>query len=271
MRKCWPLALSLLLFACAEPDARRGADTTGSESAAHTVDLTGEWVVSRVAGRSLASYVDLKAENGLLYWEPLCAGKSVGYTIEGTTITFRRKRYEGVRTVCLPASPADLPGVLGALEGSWTARRLANGDILLTGEKGEMRLERPRTRDGEDLSGAYRVTAIDGAALGEQPLPEFKADRHAIWWEPRCAGLHVPYTLVNERFVVVELPPAPPPPPPPSPPGEPPAPVPVVCAIAPPPAATQAIDAIRAAESFERIEGGVRLSGGGRSVTLRTK
>lgn len=265
MRKILPLLLVSLLAACTEPD--RGAEVPGSESGAEAVDLTGDWIVSRIDGASLSTYVDLKAGEGLIYWEPLCAGYSLNYEFDGSQVVFSADRDEMPRAVCLPGAPADLPRVLQTLEGRWTPNERPDGDVMLTGAKGDILLERPRERTAGILAGEYRVAGIDGEPLEGQSGLALSANDYSIWWEPRCAGLHVEYRIVNERFVVLEMPPVPPPPP--APPGETPPPPPPVCALAPPPAAQEAIAAIRAADRVERTaENGIKLSGNGRSITL---
>lgn len=110
------------------------------------------------------------------------------------------------------------------------------------------------------LAGHWRVAGIDGEPLNESYGLALSADEQEIWWEPRCAGYILGYTIEGNAFTtgarVTEPPvststPAP------------------VCAIGLPP---RLVDVSRALQLAERIEttpeNGVLLSGGGRRVLL---
>ena len=284
------LAAVSLLVACDAPGGQTGDVPAQSRSQAGALDLTGEWMVSRIKGSSLRSRVPLVGTGDTLFWQPACAGFSISYRQKGEGIEFYSVEREGIRTVCLPGYPEDLPEVMSALRGTWTARVQENGDVLLTGTRGEIMLERPREYPEENLTGEWRVAGIDGREVTGSAGIALSADNWTIWWEPRCAGVYVPYVIINERFVVPDLPPSPPPPPPlpgepprppapdlqPAPPPPPPLPgeaprppAPVICTIPPPPGVTEVMEALRVADKVERTpENGVRISGGGRSVTL---
>ncbi|UVI39706.1 hypothetical protein [Qipengyuania spongiae] len=119
------------------------------------------------------------------------------------------------------------------------------------------------------LDGAYRGAGIDGAPFDEPYGLALGANDREIWWTPRCAGHAIMYRIEGDRFMAS----APEPPPSPSPPpaaGEPPPPPPpLICGIAPPPRLSEVVDVLLAGERIERTpENGIRISGGGRSVTL---
>ncbi|WP_271078824.1 hypothetical protein [Aurantiacibacter sp. MUD61] len=111
------------------------------------------------------------------------------------------------------------------------------------------------------LAGEWRVAGIDGEALDTNYGLALTADDEELWWEPRCFGAIRGYVIVGNAITFG------------SPTRTPPAvegvPTPVVCTIAPPPGVTEVMQAIDAAESIEVTpSNGVRISGGGRSVTL---
>ncbi|MCV0382889.1 MAG: hypothetical protein K5799_05440 [Erythrobacter sp.] len=119
------------------------------------------------------------------------------------------------------------------------------------------------------LEGAYRVAAIDGAPFDEPYGLALGANDREIWWSPRCAGHAIAYRIEGERFLATAPEPPPSPPPPPAADEPPPPPPPLICGIAPPPRLSEVVDALLAAERIERTpENGIRISGGGRSVTL---
>lgn len=119
------------------------------------------------------------------------------------------------------------------------------------------------------LEGAYRVAATDGAPFDEPYGLALGANDREIWWSPRCAGHAIAYRIEGERFLATAPEPPPSPPPPPAADEPPPPPPPLICGIAPPPRLSEVVDALLAAERIERTpENGIRISGGGRSVTL---
>ena len=103
-----------------------------------------------------------------------------------------------------------------------------------------------------------------GKPIGRNSPLALNGDAHGIWWEPRCAGASMAYSVNGTHFARVEPPPVQPPPP-----NAEPMPAPLICAIRPPPRLADAMQALRAGERIERADrGGVRISGGGRSITL---
>ncbi|MBH5321653.1 hypothetical protein [Aurantiacibacter sediminis] len=111
------------------------------------------------------------------------------------------------------------------------------------------------------LEGDWRVAGIDGEALDTNSGLALTADDEELWWEPRCFGAIRGYVIVGDAITFgsrTSTPPAVEGTPPP-----------VVCLIAPPPGLHEVMQAIDAAENIETTpNNGVRISGGGRSVTL---
>ncbi|WP_340588658.1 hypothetical protein [Erythrobacter alti] len=112
----------------------------------------------------------------------------------------------------------------------------------------------------ETLAGGWRVAGIDGESLDEPYGLALMADEEEIWWEPRCAGMILSYSIEGNAFSTGPRT------------GEPPAsnstPAPV-CAIGLPPRLHDVSSALQLAERIELTpSNGVRISGGGRSVLL---
>lgn len=119
------------------------------------------------------------------------------------------------------------------------------------------------------LDGGYRVASIDGAPFDEPYGLALGANDREIWWSPRCAGHAIAYRIEGERFMASAPKPPPSPPPPPAEDEPSPPPPPLICGIAPPPRLSEVMDALLAGERIERTpENGIRISGGGRSVTI---
>ena len=265
--KHYPIVLlgACILAACQPaPEAGDPAPTQAAENEAEAIDLQGEWGISRLRGETLDFRITFSGDRAALIWQPACAGQGIRYRAAGGQLEFYQPERAGPQIVCDIGFPADLPVVLDYLEGRWDAVRQDNGDLTLTRAGERLTLERLPLEKVETLAGHWRVAGIDGEALNERTAIALRADESEIWWEPRCAGASVPYRTVNERFIIVPAPEAPPPPP-----GTEPVPPPPVCAIGLPPRLSDAMNAIRVADTIERTpENAVRLSGGGRSITL---
>lgn len=111
--------------------------------------------------------------------------------------------------------------------------------------------------DLTSITGAWRVTAVDGMAL-EYPL-EFGADNKRLWWEPACAGQLRNYRTngkmirispyINPHASADGLV--------------------TICEIGPPPNLPVVFEAIDAATQISRgPENQIVMSGGGRSIKL---
>lgn len=105
-----------------------------------------------------------------------------------------------------------------------------------------------------DLAGQWRVAGIDGEPFDRPYGIALTADAQRLWWEPVCARQGRDYAISGNAFSAI--PPA----------SEPPQPV---CDIAFPAELAQIWSALDAADRIERTAAnGVRIAGGGRSVTL---
>lgn len=265
--KHYPIALlsACILAACQPaPEAGDPVPAQAAEEQAEAIDLQGEWGISRLRGETLDYRITFTGDRAALIWQPACAGQGILYRAAGEQLEFYQPERDEPQIVCDIGYPADLPVVLDYLEGRWDAVRQDNGDLTLTRDGERLTLEQLPLEKVETLAGHWRVAGIDGEALNERTAIALSADESEIWWDPRCAGAIVRYRIVNERFIVLSAPEAPPPPP-----GSELVPPPTICAIGLPPRLSDAMNAIRAADTIERTPANaVRLSGGGRSITL---
>jgi len=260
------IAALLALAACVAPGVEPEMPTAAQQQQAAVRDLSGQWVIQTLDGRELQQPVALTGTSASLVWEPACAGQTISYRAASEGIEFYRAEPEGDGwpIVCQIAYPQDLPRVLNALEGRWTASHASDGGILLSRSGARIALKPATAEAPATLAGEWRVAGIDGEDFDEPYGIALSADAEQIWWAPRCAGVQVAYQISGASFAVTP----PPVPQPPAPGTRPPAPPPV-CKIAPPPRLAEVMSAIRAADRIERTPAnGIRLSGKGRSVTL---
>ena len=262
MRRFPAAPLLLLAAACNAQTGEPAPAPAASHQVGETFDLRGQWGVSRLGGKTLEYRIALDGTADALIWTPGCAGWMLSYRSEGGALVFADDLVDRGRPVCDIGYPDDLPRVIEALQGRWTVAREENGDLELTRDGERIVLEKLPVDRVETLAGEWRVLGIDGQAPGE-PLT-LNADEQFIWWEPRCAGVSLPYRILNERFFWNK-----PPDPHPLPPGAEPPPPNVVCTIGIPAGLTEAMNALRAADRIERTDRGtVLISGGERSVVL---
>ena len=98
-----------------------------------------------------------------------------------------------------------------------------------------------------DLSGHYRINALGSARLSHSIEVSF--DEDSVWWDPRCAGKVMSYSMTGESFTITEKSYTPPPPPQEG--EEPSYPPRAICAIGLP---TYLPDAIRALEAATQVK-----------------
>ena len=104
-----------------------------------------------------------------------------------------------------------------------------------------------------DLVGHWRVAGIDGKEVDEPRALALRIDEEHIWWEPSCAGEFRLYRISGTGFSASAEPG----------PGGP------ICTIPRAPELPRLWSAFEASDTIERTpENGVKISGGGRSVTL---
>ncbi|KLI64937.1 hypothetical protein [Aurantiacibacter marinus] len=110
------------------------------------------------------------------------------------------------------------------------------------------------------LAGEWRVAGIDGEPLDEPYGIALTADAQEIWWEPRCAGMVLSYSI--DGNVLMTGPRSSTPPAPTSTPAP-------VCLVGHPARLKDVSQALQLAERIEMTPAnGVLISGGGHSLTL---
>ena len=159
------------------------------------------------------------------------------------------------RTAALAALAA-LSALLSACSGA--AEREGSpqsGEMQSTAAVTPMNLPAPAT-----IVGSWRVVAVDGAQLRAGDAISLMGDGQEIWWEPRCAGFIFGYTLDGSTFSTgprVTTPPASTSTPAP------------VCAIGQPAGLQEVSRALQRAERIGQTpDKGIRITGGGHSLTL---
>lgn len=104
-----------------------------------------------------------------------------------------------------------------------------------------------------DLTGKWRVGALDGKRIDPENRIELTGSAGTIWWEPGCAGQNRQYAIKGSQFKTVPPTHA----------------LTAVCEIGFAPEVPQTFQAMDAADTIARTaDNGILISGGGRSVLL---
>ena len=107
---------------------------------APVTSLAGAWRVGGIDGIPFNEPygLALRGDPGKLWWEPLCAGMARGYTIRGSSISFRSLRPprppgSPPEPVCAIGLPPRLGDVIRALDAATTIERTPQNGILIAG------------------------------------------------------------------------------------------------------------------------------------------
>ncbi len=263
------LAVMILANGC-HPSPERGSPQSGRASSNSAQDaapsLAGDWQVASVDGRRLVG-VSLKGRDGMLVWEPACAGWSIPFEQDGTALRFitRKPSPEGeLHVVCSIGYPDAVPTVFRILPLIQRMEVPSQGHISLSGGEHVIMLERPVPRSAwpvRTLKGRWTVSSIDGRKMANSALA-FEADESTIHWLPRCAAQNRSYVIENDRILVFAAPTVPVPPPGAAAP-------PPVCALPIHPDLETAFTAMGAADSVRLLKGGsIAIDGNGHEVIL---
>lgn len=239
---------------------------------APVVSLAGEWRLTVLNGHEAAP-VRFSGDAQQFGWATTCARQARRYNVTGTRFAAEplgdlpppppvRNGQPPIpqRHTCALPSPAEVLRVLSIMDRATTIKPYGANRVFISDGKGrDFTIERVDTP--EDLIGEWRVAGIDGRALVGNTGIAVTITGDRIEYEPKCAGFVWNYTYANAVIATVRAK---------SinarPPGEPPAPV---CAVAVSPEARQLGAALdRVTRARYTAAGGIRLSGGGRSVTL---
>ncbi|KLE34551.1 hypothetical protein [Aurantiacibacter luteus] len=254
--------MRLLAFAALALAACTGAAETADEppSAASGRDITGSYVVEFVNEAAPVigiegSDPEIAIEAGRIHFQSQCVFEDWRYERSGETIAVRPLRAE-VEMCARGLEPGE-EAIMAAVGAADTVRHVPRG-LWLSGAAGTVQLRFVPSADdlasrAVDLSGSWRVTALDGKPTAD-PI-DLEADWHGVWWEPGCAGQGVSYTIKGDAFDT----------PPPGNPG-------TVCDIGFPPELEQVWSAMAAADTIVSTRGGeVEIAGDGRSVRLTAR
>lgn len=270
------IVVAAALSACTvQPDIGDAGASPATEPAASAPDapiaaprIEGRWQVARVDGAppviNIAGYapvVTIGADR--IHFQSQCIYANWKYARSGDKLV-TSPHFEPVSGMCARGLA---PGETAIEAAFGNVERISHApDGTLYVEGGGHRLELERTElaaDGligiRNLAGKWRVAAIDGADSGGGYTLALNGSERELWWEPRCAGMARSYRMTGATIHFGPRIGAPPP-------GGPTGPV---CAIGLPPRLHEVMRALDAASNVERAgEGGVTLSGGGRSLLL---
>lgn len=267
------LALLAVSAGCSPQTSKHSSEARSdgyNQAGKSTLSLEGSWQAAEVDGRTLVG-VTLKGANGVLAWEPDCAGWWIKYRQDGGAIRFTpmSRPPGGTEVVCLIGFPESLGSIFGALAGANRIEASDAGSIRLTGGGHTVLLERllpAAQRPVRSLEGRWSVATLDGKRLPKGSLA-FIATADIITWEPSCAAQARSYAIENDRISIARMPDAPPPPPPIggqiAPPPRP------ICAIGLHPHLQLAFAAMEAATHIRpTTDGGLMINGNGREIVL---
>lgn len=260
-------AASLLLAACSPSGGTdQTPPVTANQPSASIVEpwtIEGDYEVAFINQKAPVKpsewpAMKVRITSDQISWQSQCVYGNWAY--QGSGEDYSTRPYVNPDSIvgrCARANTDDentLDRALGSLE---TIRRTNDG-IYLEGGGATIQLRRLVTDDQRaaravDLTGKWRVGALDGKAFSADHRIELTGEFRNIWWEPGCAGQGREYAIRCNRFETV-------------PPGQQPR---EVCDIGFPPELPQIFQAMDAAETIARTaDNGVLISGGGRSVLL---
>ena len=153
MARAAALALvTLLLAACqGEPQGQEQPQAMETEEPAAPAPstLAGEWRVAGIDGEDFneAYGLALSADEGLLWWDPRCAGFVLSYRIEGNAIRFEsapsgppQEPGTPPRPVCTIGIPPRLSEVFGALQAADRVETTPANGVLISGPEHSLTL-----------------------------------------------------------------------------------------------------------------------------------
>ncbi len=263
------LIAGVSLAACGEALPDSGPiNQTGVSS--DTLDLSGHYRISAMGDDPLPHAIKVSFDENAVWWEPACSGQGLSYRPSGANkVTFYDPNDpDELQIVCDIGFPHELTQLWARLAGEHSVAK--NADRSLTVDvDGEQWLFEPATDPlPKTLAGQWRVEMIDGLATAEmRETTVFSADDKEIWWNPRCAGKVMAYSMDGSDFEITQG--AFTPPPPPEPGQEPIYPPRAICPVGLP---TYLVDAIRALESATQVQRAhdntLSFAGGGHSLAL---
>lgn len=249
----FPIAL---LLGCAPP-------SEPAQSAAGAPEIEGRYVVAYVneappvigiEGSEPTVAIDARR----IHFSSQCIYADWSYRRDGERLDTGSWDYGGeLVAMCARALAPGEAAIQAAIDGA-SEVRFVQGGLWLSGEGGTVQLRRVPdpaavAARAVDLTGEWRVAAIDGRDLAGDYGIALSADFDRVWWEPGCAAQFRDYTITGSAFAALPRSDRPE----------------VVCEIGVPPEVMQIWSALDAADTIRRTEAnGVEIAGGGRSVLL---
>lgn len=245
------IAWLAMLAACAPPSANSDQGTN-AYSDAGALDLSGHYRIHALGSARLSHPIEVSFDEDSVWWEPACAGQGLEYrqVSESAVEFFDPRDPDTPELVCDIGFSPELTEMWEKLAGVRGAVVRPDRSLAINVD-GEQWLFEPTTDPMPvSLSGRWRVEMVDG--LSTQEMREttfFSANNSEIWWDPRCAGKVMSYSMTGESFAITEKSYTPPPPPAAG--EEPIYPPRAICAIGLP---TYLPDAIRALEAATQVK-----------------
>jgi hypothetical protein len=259
-------ALVLAVAACVADGRTTGseASSTSGSPAVLQQDIRGEYTVIYVDGappviniKGHEPTITIGAER--IHFQSQCIYADWTYKRAGETIS-TKPYYEPGSAMCARGLAPGETAIQDTISSLETVRRISGG-LYLEGGGHRLQLQR-KISDAEiasrpvNLSGTWRVAAVDGEELDKPYGITLAADHERIWWEPACSLQYRLYTIEGTRFdtAPVDLS------------GH------AVCDIAVPEQLSRIWSALDVADTIARTpDNRVLISGGGRSVTLHRR
>lgn len=273
MKAIFTIACSALLVSCAPADEGTLPGEPAERVEGEAPDLSGHYRIQALGSDPLPFALEVSANTNAIWWEPACSAQGLSYrpAADGKVEFFDLRDPNEPQIVCDIGYPEELTQLWERLAGTHDVSVREDRSMIVNVE-GEPFLFEPTTDPlPTTLAGTWQVEMIDGFSTSESRTIRFIADGQEIWWDPRCAGIVMEYTLAGESFAITK--PAETAPPPPSPEadgiGPPPPPPPVVCLIGLPTHLQDAASALRAAETVARdYQNNLVFRGDGRYIIL---
>lgn len=244
MRK-WMIGGAALLVACAPPQA----------AAPQADSIDGRYVVTAIDGRppmiNIAGYdPTITITGSRVHFQSQCI--YADWTLERLEGSLSAKPYYKPGSgMCARGLAPGETAIQDAFTGLTALGTTPHGGLRVEGGRHVLELRRAPPEKAPSLVGSWRVQSVDG----RRPVPpiQLEGDASRLWWEPACALQVRSYTVAASRFDAPAIDTS----------GR------EVCDIAYPQALEEVWRIVEAADTIEAAgSGGVRLSGGGRSLTL---
>ncbi|MDF1835918.1 MAG: hypothetical protein P1U62_13700 [Alteraurantiacibacter sp. bin_em_oilr2.035] len=256
---------ALALIGCSPPTGETKLPTGVKTVEVPSDSILGEYVVVQIDGAPPLINIDgyqpmITIGPQRIHFQSQCIFADWEWSRTGDVIEAEPRHDPGFAMCERGLAPGEI-AIQDAFASLEQIERETAGALIVTGSGHRLELQRaPSLPAIASLVGEWRVAGIDGQSLDEPHGIALSANEEEIWWAPRCAGMIYSYKIDDTDFATgprTSQPPADTRTPPP------------VCTIGLPP---RLIDVTRVLDQAERIgrtpENGVRISGGGRSLTL---